>query len=135
MNPKQFLVWGGLILVVLGLLGLVGLIGPTAEDSIFGSAWWFDGGENWAHLLLGVVALLASRVLGAGMQKWLVASVGVLGLVVAVYGFVVGENFLGANLENPADNNLHLVVGLWALWAARRGAPEAAMMPPQAQAM
>ena len=121
MNPKQFLLIGGLILVVVGLLGFAGLIGPTPESSIFGGSWWFDNGENWAHLILGLAALVGLKVLNDGMQRWLVAAVGLLGLVVTVYGFVVGENLLGANLENPADNILHLVIGLWALYAAKKG--------------
>lgn len=125
MNPKQFLQWGGVVLVLVALLGFFGVIGPTAEESLFGAGWWFDQSENWAHLLLGVVALLASVVLkGAGAQKGLVTLVGLLALAVGVIGFFLkGEapNFLGANLENPADNVLHIVVGLWALLAARKG--------------
>lgn len=107
--------------MLVGVLGFVGIIGPTPEDSLFGDLWWFDNGENWAHLVLGLAALIAYKVLGESMQRWLVAAVGLLGLVVTVYGFVVGENLLGANLENPSDNILHLVIGLWALYAAKGG--------------
>ena len=116
MNPKQFLQWGGWILVLVGILGFF-LIGPTADKSIFGDTWWFDNGENWAHLILGLVALGASMWLDAGMQKPLVMAVGVLALFFAIYNFF-STSFLGANLESPADLILHLVVGIWALWAA-----------------
>ena len=86
MNPKQFLVWGGIVLVLVGVLGFVGLIGPTAEASLFGEAWWFDIGENWAHLVLGVVALIAAYALkSADAQKWLVVLVGLLALFFAAY--------------------------------------------------
>jgi hypothetical protein len=49
-----------------------------------------------------------------------------------VYGFLqagqpVPNTFGLANLENPADNLLHLVVGAWALYAAWRPAPEMSM--------
>ncbi len=123
MNPKQFLLIGGLVLAVVGILGFVGVIGPTAEQSIFGSAWWFDNAENWAHLVLGIVALLAWKMLSASNQKMLVILVGVLGLLVGLYNFT-STSLLGANLENPADLALHLVVGLWALYAglSKRGA-------------
>lgn len=123
MNPKQFLLIGGLVLAVVGILGFVGVIGPTAEQSIFGSAWWFDNAENWAHLVLGIVALLAWKMLSASNQKMLVILVGVLGLLVGLYNFT-STSLLGANLENPADLVLHLVVGLWALYAglSKRGA-------------
>ena len=47
----------------MGVLGFVGLIGPTGQASLFGENWWFDNGENWAHLVLGVVALIAAYAL------------------------------------------------------------------------
>lgn len=123
MNPKQFLVVGGAVLVLVALLGFFGVIGPTTDKSLFGETWVFTQPENWAHLVLGVVALLAAFVLPAMAQKWLVVLVGVLALVVGVWGFTVAEkpfpNFLGgSNLENVADNVLHLVVGVWALLAS-----------------
>ena len=128
MNPKQFLLIGGAVLAVVGVVGFLGIIGPTPDKSLFGQTWWFDNGENVAHLVLGIVALGAAYVLGDALQKWLVAAVGVLGVLVAVWGFLVSgsasPNFYGANLENPADTALHLVVGLWALWAAFWGKKE-----------
>jgi hypothetical protein len=33
------------------------------------------------------------------------------------------QQFLGSNLENPADTLLHLAVGAWALLASWRRAP------------
>lgn len=116
MNPKQFLQIGGIVLILVGVLGFF-LIGPTEEASIFGSAWWFDNAENWAHLVLGVVAV----ILGFGMkneslQKNVTILVGVLGLFFGLYNFF-STSFLGANLESPLDLILHLVVGAWALWA------------------
>lgn len=127
MNPRQFLLIGGLVLVVVAILGFIGVIGPTEEQSIFGSAWWFDNAENWAHLVLGVVALLAWKFLGAGKQKTLVLIVGILGILVAAYN-LLSTSLLGANLENPADLVLHLIIGLWALYASlgKRGATAAA---------
>lgn len=126
MNPKQFLQVGGVVLLVVGLLGFFGLIGPTANDSVFGGSWWFDNGENWAHLLLGVVAILASFALPMMYQKPLVMLVGLLGLFFAVYN-IFNTMFLGSSLESPADLVLHLVVGVWALWASK-GKMEGMMM-------
>lgn len=118
MNPKQFLQIGGIVLVLVAILGFIGVIGPSIEASIFGEAWWFDSGENWAHLLFGVVALVAAFTLkNASAQKNLVLLVGVLALLVAVYN-LFSTNLLGTNLESPLDLLLHLVVGVWALWAA-----------------
>ncbi len=119
-SPKGFLQVGGVALVLLGVLGFVGVIGPTPEKSLFGQVWWFDNKENLAHLVLGVVGLLASVVLDAGLQKTLVMLLGVLGVGVGVYNFV-SPTLLGANLEVPTDTALHLVVGAWALYASKMG--------------
>ena len=122
MNPKQFLQFGGAILVVLGVVGLL----PVFTKA--NTPWFYlDAGENIAHIGLGVVAIAAAYLLtDAAMQKWLVAVVGVVALFFGVYGFVVAgqpePNTFGlANLESPADNLLHLVVGAWALYAAFMG--------------
>lgn len=127
-SPKGFLQVGGLVLVVVALLGFFGIIGPTPEQSLFGSAWWFDNGENWAHLVLGAVALIAAYALKNPMQqKWLVAIVGVLGILFGIYSLfgpvTEGTIFLGSGLENPTDTILHLVVGAWALMAAFKKEP------------
>ena len=122
MNPKQFLQIGGAILVVLGVVGLL----PVFTKA--NTPWFYlDTGENVAHIGLGLVAIAASFLLtDPAMQKWLVAVVGVVGLFFGIYGFVVAgqpePNTFGlANLESPADNLLHLVVGAWALYAAFMG--------------
>jgi len=117
MNPKQFLVWGGAILVVVGLLGMFALIGPTAGDSIFGSFWYFDMYENWAHLILGIVALVAAFVFPAKAQKPLVLIVGIVALLFAIYSLAISEDFYGAMLQNPADTILHFVIAIWAIFA------------------
>lgn len=120
LNPKQFLTIGGAVLVLVGIYGFVGLIGPTADQSIFGSNWWFDNGENWAHLIIGVVGLVAAFAFPMSINKPLVMLLGLLGIFVGVYN-IFSTKFLGANLESPADLLLHLVVGAWALWASMGG--------------
>ena len=120
MNPKQFLQIGGIVLVLVAILGFVGVIGPTADDSLFGATWWFDNGENWAHLILGVVALaLAYGTKNMMLQKNITILVGVLGILFAVYN-IFSTSFLGTNLESPLDLILHLLIGVWALWAGTR---------------
>lgn len=114
MTPKSFLLVGGIVLILVGILGFF-LIGPTAEGSIFGDAWWFDNGENWVHLILGIVALIGAFAFPMSLQKPVVMIVGIIALLVGLYSLFIGEGFLGANLENPADTILHIIVGLWAL--------------------
>ncbi len=127
MNPKQFLQIGGGVLVLVGILGFVGILGPMPGDSIFGSAWYFDNAENWAHLVLGVVALLLAFVAPANIQKIVTVVVGVVGVLVGLYSAVGSTMLWGANLENPADTALHLVVGAWALWAGIKKSAAAAL--------
>ncbi len=124
MNPKQFLQLGGAILVVLGVVGLL----PVFTKA--NTPWFYlDAGENIAHIGLGIVAIAAAYLLtDPAMQKWFVAVVGVVALFFGIYGFVVSgapePNTFGlANLESPADNLLHIVVGAWALYAAFVGRP------------
>ncbi len=124
MNPKQFLTIGGAVLVLVAVLGYVGIIGPTPEKSLFGATWYFDNGENVAHLVLGVVALGAAFLLDAGMQKMLTMLVALLALFFGLYGFIAGagpmNTFGVANLENPLDNVLHLAIAAWAGWASMK---------------
>lgn len=118
MSSKKFLKWGGTILVLLAILGF---FVPAFQQA--GSAFYLGAAENWTHLILGLVALAAVAWLtDTQLQKWLVALVGVIALYFGIWGFVVAgnpaPNYLRvANLET-ADNLLHLVIGVWALWAA-----------------
>lgn len=124
-TPKGFLSIGGIVLVVVGILGFF-LIGPTEDTSIFRGAWWFDNAENWAHLVLGIVALVVAYALkDAGTQKNVTAVVGIIALLVGLYGFIWPSLF-GANLE-LLDNFLHLIVGIWALVAAFKKGQSAPM--------
>lgn len=122
MNPKQFLTLGGAILVLVAVLGFIGIIGPTPEKSVFGATWYFDTGENVAHLVLGVVALAAAFMVDAKLQRMLCQVFAVVALFFGLYGFVAGpgpNNAFGlANLENPLDNILHLVIGGWAAYVS-----------------
>jgi hypothetical protein len=127
MNSKQFLQIGGVILVLVGILGYVGILGPTAADSVFGATWWFDAAENIAHLVLGVVALIAAYVLPASAQKPLAMLVGIVAILVGLYSIMGESMLLGATLENPADTILHLVVGVWAVWASMQNSDMATM--------
>jgi hypothetical protein len=127
-TPKGFLTYGGVILLVLGILGFVALNDANAYPNFY-----LDSGENIAHTGLGIIALAIVFVPGLNTMfepyyRWIVILLGIVSLFFAVYGFIVAGNpapntFGLANLENPFDNVLHLVVGAWALYAAWRPAP------------
>lgn len=105
---KQYLTWVGWILVILGILGFVW---PGVD------AFSLSGGENWAHLVLGVIALIAAYWLDGQVQKWLVAILGIVALYVGIWGFVDPTYYGSASLE-LLDNVVHIVLGVWGLWAA-----------------
>ena len=124
MYPKLFLTVGGAVLLLLGVIGYLNVFSETRSPD-----FWLDNSENVAHTFLGVVALAAVFLPGlnsalAPYYRVIVGLVGVIALFFAVYGFLqpVGSemhpNTFGlANLENPADNLLHLVVGIAAIAA------------------
>lgn len=121
MNPRQFLLIGGTILVILGILGMF-VLGPTPEQSLLKEGFFLTDFENYAHLIIGIVALGAYFLLAdSDLTKWLVILVGLISLIAAIAGFLNSGNpvpNLGfTNLENPLDNILHLVVAVWALYA------------------
>ena len=124
MNPKQFLLVGGIVLLALGLLGYA--TGGNATAGPLGTTLWLTDGENIAHVVLGVVALIAAYALGASARKGLTIIVGLVALYFGVVGFTLGPtsfpglNYSGvANLET-LDNLIHIVVAVWAFWAASR---------------
>ncbi|HEV8697520.1 MAG TPA: hypothetical protein VGQ89_07505 [Candidatus Limnocylindrales bacterium] len=130
-TPKGFLTYGGAILLLLGIIGFLGVFTETSFPSFY-----LDAGENVAHTALGIIALAIVFVPGLNTAftpyyRWIVILLGIVALFFAVYGFVVGANpapntFGISNLESPLDDLLHLVVGVWALYAAWR-APASSM--------
>lgn len=128
MNPKQFLLIGGTILVGLGILGMF-LLGPTPEQSLLKEGFFLTDFENYAHLMIGIVALGAYFLLAdSELTKWLVILVGLVSLVASIAGFLNSGNpipNLGfTNLENPLDNILHLLLAVWAFYAGFVGGRE-----------
>ena len=119
LSPTTVLRLGGAVLVALGVIGLLGI---TNGFSFF----QLDSGENIGHIGLGIIGLVAGfGIKDAGVHRGLTAVIAITGLFFGIYGFALPagdemhRNFFGlANLENPADNALHLVVGLWASAAA-----------------
>lgn len=129
-TPRGFLIVGGAVLLVLGLLGFVVLKDPSL------SFFWLDNSENYAHILLGVVALAAVFVPGLNTAlepyyRWIVILVGVIALFFGVYGFLLpagspaAPNTFGLSNLELGDNLLHLVVAAWAFlaafWGQQRG--------------
>jgi hypothetical protein len=125
LHPTNVLKIGGTVLILLGLFGLTGVAGFQ----------WFHltAGENVAHIALGIVGLaVAFGTSDVRVHRGLVAVLAITGIGFGLLGFALPSggalvngafqmpNLGVANLENPADNLLHIVVGIWtgasALW-------------------
>ncbi len=117
MSAKTYAMWGGIILLVLGVLGLfvqgdkfVGLNSDTVEDII--------------HVVAGLILVyFGFRGTDAQAATWAMVF-GVVFLVVGVVGFFIPKLFgllptgLGA-----IDNIVHLIYGAVGLWAGRAYKP------------
>lgn len=106
-----------------GTLLVVGIIGffysasfgdPGTVDSVFG-IFAVNGWHNVVHILTGALGLL---VAGYAAREYALG-LGVVYLVVAIWGFVIGDNesILSIVPVNTEDNILHLVLGLLGLAA------------------
>ncbi|MBI3618621.1 hypothetical protein HY213_01130 [Candidatus Peregrinibacteria bacterium] len=122
MNPKQFLQWGGAILLLLAVVGFLGIS--------FGDYLYFDKAENVAHGVLGVVALVLAPLPLGDLKRWVVVLVGLVALYFGVAGFMVASNsapnWYGITNLEFLDNIVHLAVGVWALAAAFMSKPATA---------
>jgi hypothetical protein len=119
LNPTGMLKVGGVVLIVLGLLGFTGVTNSFQP-------FFLTAGENIAHVALGVVGLaVAFGIKDTRAHRALVGVLAITGFAFGLWGFLLPTgrlpealtmgNFYGlANLENPLDNALHIVVGIWA---------------------
>jgi hypothetical protein len=122
--------WGwvfGVGFIVIGVLGFV----PSAvtPDGMLLGIFSVDTMHNIVHLLTGILAIAA--IWGSGAYSRMYFQVfGVVYALVTVVGFF-DNTMLGLMMVNTADNLLHLVVALVALWLGfgikEAGAPRAAL--------
>ena len=133
------MLYAGVVGAVLVLVGIIGFFynaeftsDESVRDAMFG-VFDVNGWHNTLHIVTGVVALLAY---GAGVHaaRTCAMALGVLFVVVAVWGFIVGdgESILSIIPVNTEDNVLHLLLGVGGLWAAY-ATPAAQAVRPVAQ--
>ncbi len=105
---------------VLTILGIVGFFysssfgSPGNVDDVFG-IFSVNGWHNVLHLATGLLGLAAA----AYFARTYALALGLLYLVVAIWGFIVGSGdaILSIVPVNTADNVLHLIIGLVGLAA------------------
>ena len=121
-TPRGFLVWGGIVLTVVGALGALGILNQS-----FAPGFWVDGYQSAAYLVLGIGALLAVYLprLNTALKPYyrrIVQAYGVIALLGGLYGFAaVGlatPNVAGLTNFEPAEFVLYLVVATWGFAAA-----------------
>ena len=117
--PQWYCLLGGAGLLLAGVLG--GIAGATfgSGSDVTGDdlvIFEVNGWHNLVHLATGVLGLLS---LGYGAARTYALGLGVVYIVVAIWGFVIGdgEAILSIIPVNTEDNVLHLLIGLAGLGA------------------
>lgn len=120
-TPAQL--YAGLVGGVLVFAGIIGFFysssfgSPGEVDSVFGildvNAW-----HNLVHIATGALGVLAYTA-GARESRTYALALGAVYIVVAIWGFIVGDgdSILGFIPVNTEDNVLHTALGLLGLLA------------------
>ena len=111
MNIKKLATVFGVVFVAVGVLGFVP--GITANGNLLG-IFEVDLAHNLVHIVTGIIALAAMT--SDKYAKLFFQVFGVVYALVTVVGFVQGSTILGLFGINLADNILHLVIALAALY-------------------
>jgi hypothetical protein len=116
MNIQKAAKWFGIIFVLLGILGFVP--GLTADGHLLG-IFDVDTVHNVIHLLSGIVALFCAGSASAAKSYFKIFGV-IYGLV-TIIGFTNGASIFGIFSTNAADNVLHLLITVVALYLGFSG--------------
>jgi hypothetical protein len=112
----------GAVLVVAGIVGFFYNAEFTSDESVRDAVFGIldvNGWHNVVHILTGVLGLLAYAA-GAYAARSYALGLGVVYLVVAAWGFVVGDgdSILSIIPVNTEDNIFHLLLGVAGVGAA-----------------
>ena len=128
----------GATLVVAGIIGFFYNAEFTSNESVRDAVFGVldvNGWHNLVHILTGVLGLLAFAA-GAYAARTYALALGVVYLLVAAWGFIVGdgESILSIIPVNTEDNILHLLLGVGGVGAAFATPAEARATAPPAAA-
>src|SRR6185312_7485999 len=106
----------GLVLVVAGVMGFFYEPQFTSDESVRDGVLGIldvNGWHNLVHIATGAFGLLAFAA-GASAARTYAFALGAVYVVVAVWGFVIGDgaSILGIIPINTEDSILHLLIGL-----------------------
>ena len=133
--PTQFCLVVGTVLLLAGIIGFFYNASFTSDetdrDALFGILD-VNGWHNVVHVVTGLATLAFARI---APRLW-AGVFGVVYLLVAVWGFIVGDgdSILSILPVNTEDNILHVILGLSGLAVYAASAPErrATTPPPRA---
>lgn len=109
----------GTVLVVAGLIGLAVDASWTTGAGIDGDRVLGLEVNGWHNVVHAASGLLLLAGLGSNRRARTVCRLfGLTYLVVTIVGLADGDDILGLFPVNPADNVLHALLALVALWAA-----------------
>jgi hypothetical protein len=123
MNDNPAKLYAGVVGATLVVAGIIGFFysasfgSPGDVDAVFGildvNAW-----HNLVHIATGLLGLAAFSA-GAYASRTYAIAIGVVYIVVAIWGFIIGdgESILGFIPINTEDNVLHLLLGVGGLTA------------------
>ena len=121
----------GAVLTILGIIGFFYNADFTSDKSVRDAVFGIldvNGWHNVVHTLTGVLGLLSY---GAGVHaaRSYALSLGVVYLVVAAWGFIIGDgdSILSIVPVNTEDNIFHLLLGVGGVWAGRATSAAQAM--------
>lgn len=112
MNVQKLAKLFGIVFILIGVLGFVP--GVTSNGHLLG-VFEVDNLLNVIHLLTGIIAWFAAASLSN--SKLFFKVFGVVYLLLTILGFTMAGSILGLFMVNMADNVLHLVIAVVALWA------------------
>ncbi|MEE8517827.1 MAG: hypothetical protein V3S98_01730 [Dehalococcoidia bacterium] len=129
----------GRFLKILGLLflawGIVSWFVPFDE----GDDFYTDAGYNTFYILIGLLVTWIGATWNPELRRIWTLFAGILFLAIAAAGWIVvnqdAPNLGFTNLENPADNLVHLAVGLAFVLAAKFAKPDAVYSEPPGTTM
>jgi hypothetical protein len=112
----------GAVLVVAGIIGFFYESEFTSDESVRDAVFGIldvNGWHNVVHILTGALGLLAYSA-GAYASRTYALGLGIVYIVVAIWGFIVGDgdSILSIIPVNTEDNVLHALLGVLGLGAA-----------------
>lgn len=119
MTTQKAAKWFGIVLLLVGILGF---IGPLTPGGNLLDIFAVDTVHNIIHVLTGILGLIM-----AGSPKGARSFFQIFGIVyalVTIIGFFGGVSVLGIFVVNGADNILHLVIAVLALYFGFRSSSQ-----------